>query len=93
MFTPTYLLLGQGAKDCTKMPSQCVGERFATILGDKHHMRLAVPLGMAESLAVGFDHRVGHSWPLSMMSESSNTSVLRCVVFVPFQKEFLVYEL
>src|SRR5688572_19314774 len=37
------------------MPSQCVIERFTTILRDKHHMILAVPLGMAESLAVWHD--------------------------------------
>ena len=34
------------------MPSELFGERFPTILRDKHHMILAVPLGMAESLIV-----------------------------------------
>src|SRR5919108_6508734 len=37
------------------MPPQLMVERFATILRDKHHMILAVPLGMAESLAVWHD--------------------------------------
>src|SRR4029450_4688657 len=37
------------------MPPQLVVERFPTILWDKHYMILAVPLGMAESLAVGHD--------------------------------------
>ena len=27
----------------------------------------------------GFDHRVGHCWPLSMTSESSNALFLRCL--------------
>src|SRR6516165_6101503 len=37
------------------MPPQLMVERFPTILRDKHHMILAVPHGMAESLAVWHD--------------------------------------
>src|SRR5262249_23034534 len=37
------------------MPPQLMVERFPTILRDKHHMILAVPRGMAESLAVWHD--------------------------------------
>src|SRR6266566_4858528 len=55
LFNPTFLLLGQRAKDLPEMPSQFMVERFPTILRDKHHMILAVPLGMAESLAVWHD--------------------------------------
>src|SRR4029453_4635640 len=37
------------------MPPQLMVERFPTILRDQHHMILAVPRGMAESLAVWHD--------------------------------------
>jgi len=55
LFNPTFLLLGQRAKDCPAMASPGVVERLPTILGDKHDMLRAVPLGMAESLIVRHD--------------------------------------
>src|SRR5215813_6536192 len=55
LFNPTFLLLCQRAEDLPEMPPQRVVERFPTILRDKHYMILAVPCGMAESLAVGPD--------------------------------------
>src|SRR6266705_2375116 len=51
----TLLLLRQRAEDLPKMPPQLMGERFPTILWDKGHMILAVPLGMTESFAVWHD--------------------------------------
>ena len=51
----TCLLLGQGTPDFPQRPPSCVGERFPTILRDKHHMILAVPLGIAERLTVWHD--------------------------------------
>src|SRR6516165_4407048 len=55
LFNPTFLLLCQRAEDLPEMPPQLMVERFATILRDKHHMILAVPCGMAESLDVWHD--------------------------------------
>jgi hypothetical protein len=55
LFNPTCLLLCQRPEDLPEMPPQLMGERFPTILRDKHHMILAVPYGMAESLAVWHD--------------------------------------
>jgi len=46
LFDATLLLLRQRAEDLPKMPSQLMVERFPTILRDKDHMLLAVPLGM-----------------------------------------------
>ena len=51
----TFLWLGSCAKDCSAMPPQLVVKRLPTIRRDKYHMLLAVPLGMAESLAVWHD--------------------------------------
>ena len=55
LFDATLLLLRQRAEDLPKMPSQLMVERFPTILRDKDHMMLAVPLGMTESFAVWHD--------------------------------------
>src|SRR5712691_628716 len=46
LFDATLLLLRQRAEDLPKMPPSLMGERFPTILRDKDHMILAVPLGM-----------------------------------------------
>ena len=51
----TCLWLSSRAKDLAEIPSQFMVERFPTVLRDTHHMILAVPLGMAESLAVWHD--------------------------------------
>jgi hypothetical protein len=40
-------LLGQRAQADSEMPLQLVVGRFTTILRDKYHLILAVPLGMA----------------------------------------------
>src|SRR5215831_646254 len=55
LFNPTFLLLCQRTEDLPEMPPQLMVERFPTILRDKHHMILAVPRGMAESLDVWHD--------------------------------------
>src|SRR5262249_15712582 len=47
LFNTTFLLIGYRAKGLPEMPSQFMVERFTTVLWDKHHMILAVPLGMA----------------------------------------------
>ena len=41
------------------------------------------PLDTTRFSLTGFDHRIGHFWPLSVMSESSNMPVFRCLVFTP----------
>src|SRR5262244_1449221 len=55
LFHPTFLLLCQRTADLPEMPPQLMVECFPTILRDKHHMILAVPRRMAESLAVWHD--------------------------------------
>ena len=52
LFNPTFLLRGQRPEDLPEMPPQLRVERFPTIRRDKHHMRLAVPRGMMQSLDV-----------------------------------------
>jgi len=47
LFNPTFLWCGYRAEDLPKMPPQFVVESFATILRDKYHVLLAVPLRMA----------------------------------------------
>ena len=55
LFNPTFLLRGQRPEDLPEMPPQLMVERFPTILRDKHHMILAVPRGMIQSLDVWHD--------------------------------------
>ena len=72
LFNATFLLLRQRAQDVPEMPSPFVVERCATILREKPHMILAVPLGMAESLAVWRD-----KLPLGRTASGSPEGVCR----------------
>src|SRR6267378_1819311 len=55
LFNPTFLLRSQRPEDLPEMPPQLMVECFPTILRDKHHMILAVPRGMIQSLDVWHD--------------------------------------
>src|SRR5438093_1831554 len=55
LFNTTFLLRSQRPEDLSEMPPQLMVERFPTVLWDKHHMILAVPLRMIESLDVWHD--------------------------------------
>jgi hypothetical protein len=57
LFNLTFLLRGQRPEDLPEMPPQLMVERFPTILWDKHHMILAVPRGMIQSLDVWHDSK------------------------------------
>ena len=52
LFNPPCLVRRQRAQAISEMPPPCVVKGLPTILRDTHHMRRAVPRGMAESLAV-----------------------------------------
>src|SRR5215475_9218587 len=72
LFNPTFLLRGQRPEDLPEMPPQLMVERFPTILRDKHHMILAVPRGMIQSLDVWHDRL-----PLSDTLSGSREGVCR----------------
>ena len=56
------------------LPPSCVAKQLRVRLAD---LKKPHSIGFS-GRQMGFDHRVGHLWPLSMTPEFSNASCLRC---------------